>query len=299
MVYGHSTRQIVEAVEKANVTAEVPIFSAVVDTHGHSLSANASVVDEVTGDPVLYRSYRTLDTEIWIPGVAHLSGKNDSFWKSDITFLNPYDGTIHADLAYVPDDDTQDTADMMLDIDSGSAIPYVDVLGFVPEGTETKGYVVVRSRDGSPLPQIAAKTYNLALEGGTFGQNLKVFKSSDLIGEGGVGFIPGVRHTSSKADGFRTNFGLLHTGSGAAAKVEVMIYKADGTVAGARTVWLDSGEFKQIDLFNLTGLTEIVTEGSVEFRVESGGPVAVYASEVDNRTQDPVLIPAVLGIGVN
>ncbi len=259
MVYGHSTRQIVEAVEKANVTAEVPIFSAVVDTHGHSLSANASVVDEVTGDPVLYRSYRTLDTEIWIPGVAHLSGKNDSFWKSDITFLNPYDGTIHADLAYVPDDDTEDTADMTLDIDSGSAIPYVDVLGFVPEGTETKGYVVVRSRDGSPLPQIAAKTYNLALEGGTFGQNLKVFKSSDLIGEGGVGFIPGVRHTSSKADGFRTNFGLLHTGSGAAAKVEVMIYKADGTVAGARTVWLDSGEFKQIDLFNLTGLTEIVT----------------------------------------
>jgi len=259
------------------------------------------VVDEVTGDPVLYRSYRTLDSEVWIPGVAHLPGKNDSIWYSDITFLNPYDGMIEARVEYVPDDNPEDTAGVDLNIDSGDALYYVDVLGIsvVPELGETKGYVVVRSIDGSPLPQIAAKTYNLALEGGTFGQNLKVFKSSDLIAEGGVGFIPGVRHTSSKGAGFRTNFGLLNTGSDEVAKVEVTIYRRNGAVAGERTVWLDPGQFKQVDLFGLTGLTDVVTEGSVEFRVTGGGPIAVYASEVDNRTQDPVLIPAVLGIGVN
>jgi hypothetical protein len=299
MVYGNSTRQIVEVVDKAHLTADVPTFSAVVETHGNALSADASVVDEVTGDPVLYRSYRTLDSMVWIPGVARLSGKNDSSWRSDITFLNPYDNAIQADLEYVPDDVAQDGANLTLDIESGNAIPYVDVLGFVPEGIETKGYVVVRSEGDSPLPQIAAKTYNLAIEGGTFGQNLKVFKSSDLIATGGVGFIPGVRHTSSRDSGFRTNFGLLNTAPNGAAKVEVKILRTDGAVAGERTVWLDPGEFKQIDLFSLTGLTDTVTEGSVEFRVVSGGPVAVYASEVDNRTQDPVLIPAVLSIGVN
>jgi hypothetical protein len=286
--------------EKANVTTDVPIFSAVIDTNGHALSANASVVDEVTGDPVLYRSYRTLDSEVWIPGVAHLPGKNESIWWSDITFLNLYNSTILADVEYVPDDNPDGTTGMTLDIDSGDALYFVDVLGvsILPDGTESKGYFVVRSKDGSPLPQIAAKTYNLALEGGTFGQNLKVFRSSDLIPAGGVGFIPGVRHTSSKDSGFRTNFGLLNTSSGSVAKVEARIYATSGVVAGERTLWLDPGQFKQVDLFGLTGLTDTVDEGSVEFQVVSGGPVAVYASEVDNRTQDPVLVPAVIGIGV-
>jgi hypothetical protein len=34
-------------------------------------------------------------------------------------------------------------------------------------------------------------------------------------------------------------------------------------------------------------------DGTVEIRVLSGGPVAAYASQIDNRTQDPILIPAI------
>ena len=35
-------------------------------------------------------------------------------------------------------------------------------------------------------------------------------------------------------------------------------------------------------------------DGSVRIEVLSGGPVAAYASVIDNGTQDPILVPAVI-----
>jgi hypothetical protein len=48
----------------------------------------------------------------------------------------------------------------------------------------------------------------------------------------------------------------------------------------------------QDNVFNVAYLGNVDMQGSIEIEVVSGGPVAAYASIVDNQTQDPILIPA-------
>ena len=55
---------------------------------------------------------------------------------------------------------------------------------------------------------------------------------------------------------------------------------------------MEPGEFTQSNLFNTLGPGVMTMEASIEVTVISGGPVAIYASEIDNLTQDPILVPA-------
>jgi len=56
--------------------------------------------------------------------------------------------------------------------------------------------------------------------------------------------------------------------------------------------WIPPGKFVQHNIFQALGLDDQEIHASIEVHVVSGGPVAVYASEIDNRTQDPILVPA-------
>jgi hypothetical protein len=55
---------------------------------------------------------------------------------------------------------------------------------------------------------------------------------------------------------------------------------------------LSRGQFVQANIFEALGIGDQDMEASVEITVVSGGPVAAYASEIDNHTQDPILVPA-------
>jgi hypothetical protein len=141
---------------------------------------------------------------------------------------------------------------------------------------------------------MAARTFNLAAGGGTYGQGLAVFGEDDLLSPGDVGYIPGVSGSSSKTDGFRVNLGILNTRQDGGARVDIRVYDSNGAVAGELLdLWLPKGKSRLLDLFSSTGIGLQDIEVSVEVTVLNGGPVAVYASEADNRTQDPVFIPAI------
>ena len=143
------------------------------------------------------------------------------------------------------------------------------------------------------VPTVVARTYNLAPDGGTFGQNLKVFGESDLIHEGGAGFIPGVANSPATDQGFRTNVGVLNTNTQQGATISITVYDTEGAVAAyLPEYWIAPAKFIQQNIFQALGI-DMEMSASIELRVLSGGPVAAYASEIDNRTQDPILVPAV------
>jgi hypothetical protein len=156
------------------------------------------------------------------------------------------------------------------------------------------GYLIVEGFDGTPLPQIAAKTYNADPSGGTFGQNLFVFRARDLIEEGFKGYIPGVAVSASNNEGFRTNIGMLNTDDLNWTEVRMTVLNEGGEVIGdVADLWLEPGEFKQFNLAERANLPREDVDVSVKIEVLQNGPIAAYASTVDNRTQDPILIPAV------
>jgi PKD repeat protein len=295
-VPGYSTRQIVEVIEAAGILTDVNIFSVAIDTNGADLTMYASVVDNFTGDPVYVSPAGTEEVKVWIPGIAHLPGANESLWRSDITFLNETEDLISARVDYVPEVDLGYSPFMIMNIDPGNALYYVDVLGvsMLPPDTESKGYFVVTSRGDYGVPHMVARTYNLAGSGGTFGQNLKVFGDADLIHEGESGFILGVGNSPSPDTGFRTNVGVLNTDTDTGATISVTLYDTEGDiVASLSDYWIPPAKFVQYNIFQALGIDEEM-HASIEVHVVSGGPVAVYASEIDNRTQDPILVPAVV-----
>lgn len=82
---------------------------------------------------------------------------------------------------------------------------------------------------------------------------------------------------------FRTNVGLVNFGT-AAATATVIVYDAAGTEAGRTVATVGGRSLQQLPL-------AAIVSGNVESgRIEVRGPVAAYASVVDNGTQDPTYI---------
>jgi hypothetical protein len=52
------------------------------------------------------------------------------------------------------------------------------------------------------------------------------------------------------------------------------------------------GKLLQFNVFKKFRLNDITMTGSLKIEAVSGGAVAVYATEIDNRTQDSIFIPA-------
>jgi hypothetical protein len=169
------------------------------------------------------------------------------------------------------------------------------VVGFLlGDEVESKGYFVVEGLHGFDAPWVFARTYNQDGDAGSYGQNLKAFGESDLIHEGESAFVAGISNSADPLLGFRTNLGLLNTNEEAWARVIVVGYSASGTVAGQLEKYLAPGENLQFNLFNEMGLGAVSATGSIQVTATSGGPVAAFVSEIDNRTQDPVLLPAMV-----
>jgi hypothetical protein len=295
VVPAFSTRQVLRVAERANVFTDVPSFSARIDTGGAAVAGYASVVDNATGDPVYFSPSEGEDTRLWLPGAAHLTGLNDSQWRTDVTFFNGADQATTSRLDYYPETPSADHYFYeFFGVQPEASFPFKDIVQELVGDFETKGYFVLRSLDGNPVPRIAARTYNQDVAGGTFGQNLLAFGEEDLVAEGGVAFIPGVANSSSSSAGFRTNLGVINTDPDTWLSLRVTVYAEDGSVAGQRDSWsIEPGQSRQPNLFQLVGLASVEMEGSVKIEVLSGGPAAIYVSEIDNRTQDPIFIPAI------
>ncbi len=294
-VPGYSTIQVVKAAVQAGIQTAANIYSARIDTYDNEVSAYASLVDNMTGDPVLFTAYLLDDDIAYVPGLAHLPGVNDSSWRSDMTFFNPTGVPLDVLVEYVQAGGSSEAPWMEFPAMSNlSSYYFNDIVGYLlGQSAESKGYMVVSGIDGSLVPQIAARTYSEDSTSGTFGQSLKVFCSKDLVEVGQSAFIAGVSNSSDPETGFRTNLGLLNIEAEKWSEVSITLYNEDGEIAAEiESMYLEEAEFAQPNLFRILGIEDVDMTGSVEVKVLANGPVAIYASQIDNQTQDPILIPA-------
>ena len=287
---------LVGIAELAGVTAPLDLFTLEVDAHGATVHASASVVDNRTGDPVLVLEGPVDQGELLVPGVAHLPGALGSRWRTDVTLLNPGDEPLTCRLDYQPEVPLPDDHGLDVTLQAHQVLQLEDVLGsLVGADAATKGFLRLRGIGGSSAPQVAARTYNLAATG-TFGQRLEVYGPDELLGAGETRAIAGVTTGDPAGDGvgFRTNLGLANGSSTESARLLITLYGGpEGQVVGQIPYTLEPDQFVQFDPFAAVGLgSGLDAYGSIEVRVEEGGPVAAYASVVDNGTQDPILIPA-------
>jgi hypothetical protein len=294
-VRGHSTKQVNAIADWLGLESSPAPFSVRVGVDGYDVQVIATVVDNLTGDSVLYLSSFHDENMIWLVGVAGLAGANDSQWRTDLWLYNPTEDWLAGEVEFVVGDNPSDSYGFVWPtLSAHRTKQYLDIVSDELGLDEIRGYIVLTGADGGPAPQVAARTYNLdASTSGTYGLNLQAFASDDLLLPGETGYITGVSNSEDKSVGFRTNIGLLNTDRYGWTGLRITLYDIYGAEAAEPfESQIAPGKLWQFDIFKKLGLRDVTMTGSIKVEVTSGGGVAAYATEIDNRTQDSIFIPA-------
>ena len=295
LVQGNSTKQLNEIGLWLGLESDPNPFSVRVGVEGYDVEAIGTVVDNISGDSVLYLSSFHEENRIWLAGVASLEGVNGSQWRTDLWLYNPTGDWLAGQVEFVVGDNPDDIYGFEWpNLSTHRTKQYLDIVSNELNLQETRGYIVLTGADGGPAPQVAARTYNLdANTGGTNGLNLQAFASDDLLHPGDTGYITGVSNSADQSVGFRTNIGLLNTDRDGWTGVRITLYDIFGVEAAEPFESnIAPGKLWQFDVFRKLGLRDVTMTGSIKVEVTSGGGVAAYATEIDNRNQDSIFNPA-------
>lgn len=245
-----------------------------------------------------------------IPAVAHAAGANDSEFESDVRVTNTGAQTMRYQLNFTPSnvDGTQTGTSTSIEVEPGGTMALDDILSnFFGTGTAaTTGMLEIRPVTtastattglyGTATTQLvtvaSSRTYNVT-PAGTFGQFIPAVPFSQFIGRSTTSTktILSLQQIS-ESPAYRTNFGFVEA-SGTPADLLVTVFDKAGAKVGEIPISLQAGEHRQINqLLAVNHIT--LDEGRVEVEVTSpGGKVTAYASTIDNKTNDPLLVSPV------
>ncbi|HEV7920806.1 MAG TPA: hypothetical protein VGR02_08465, partial [Thermoanaerobaculia bacterium] len=242
-----------------------------------------------------------------IPAVAHADGVNSKF-QSDVRVSNTSAQVMKYSVIFTPsgEDGPQAAQTTTITIDPGQTIALDDVLrswfgsGNTSSSTgtlEIRPLTAVKATPAvgavlSTLPNLttfaASRTFN-ATANGTFGQYIPAIPYASFIGKGAD--ILTLQQIAQSA-AYRTNLGLVE-GSGQPASLLIAVFGASGQKLTEFPIDLKGGQHLQLNSFLASKNIEL-QDGRVEVRVTSpGGKVTAYASVLDQKTADPMLVTPV------
>jgi hypothetical protein len=225
-------------------------------------------------------------SQTWlVPAAASTPGVGTSNWKTQIVVTNPTGEARLARIFFVEKGASWPGAPLSgpHTIPPGGSLAIDDPLAAL---NPTSGllYVIV---DGEGMP-VTTRTYNLAGDGGTFGQGIPGI----LLNEATPATKLILPMLLSDPGRFRTNLGLVQTSAGSFA-ARVQLHAPDGTILATKGYGV-VGAFTQINnLLNDMGIGSTVVDGGwISVELLGGSPAywTTYASIVDGSTDDPTYI---------
>jgi uncharacterized repeat protein (TIGR01451 family) len=242
-------------------------------------------------------------TAVIIPSVGHLAGFG-SEWQSDIRIANITSFAKKVQLTFNPGSATsQSVRQTTVSIDPGATTAFDDILrnwyGVGTMGDSSNGVLTVQPLDAAGKPDVSvsratvasSRTYNVSSLG-TLGQFIPAVPLANFISKApGATSILALQQIA-QSDTFRTNLGLVEA-IGKPASVLVNVFNAGGSNILSLPVSLAAGEQRQLNSFLADkGIT--LTNGHIEVQATSGdGKVTAYASVIDSRSSDPLLVSGV------
>lgn len=225
-------------------------------------------------------------SQTWlVPAAASTPGVGTSNWKTQIVVTNPTTVAHDARLFFVEKGASWPGSVLSgpHTITPGGSLAIDDPLaGLNP--TSGLLYVTV---DGEGMP-VTTRTYNLAADGGTFGQGIPGILL-DTADSAPKLILPMLLSDPGR---FRTNLGVVQTSAGSIA-FRVQLHAPDGTILATKG-YGTAAAFTQINnLLNDMGIGTTVVEGGwISVQLIGGSPAywTAYASIVDGSTDDPTYI---------
>ena len=277
---------------------------------GSDVQAYVSVMDNLTGDPVLIPAVPPPTSPIFLPAVGHTPGLNGTVWRADLQITNPDGAAPHTwEIKYLPRSGTG--AFRSVTLAPQATMRMDDLLSWVFNGllsadASTSGVVRIAPADGSLVyPIVQARSFNQT-PNGTFGQNI-----TPITGNMGVAAGQGERLVltgMSSQDIARTNLGFVNLSDTSSVVFSVIFYDEGGNVLNPLdgqsnpipyTISLGVGGWDQ-DLLenrfkNTAGWPALgvnLKAISAVIQVTGGGPGTAYATVIDSQTGDPNFILA-------
>ena len=251
--------------------------------------APGRLTDNVPGVPE--SKIAAAEKTVYIPSAAHLSGAAGTNWRTDLELHNPGSSTVTATVALLEQDrDNSSPRTAQVSLEAGKSHRYEDVLTSL---FSHSGAAALRVTPAGGSLLVSSRTYN-DQPGGTYGQFVPAIAESQAFPREDTATLIQLAESGSTSTGFRTNIGLLNLGD-STLLMEVRLYSANGVALGEITVFLDPYELQQINRIFQRVTTNQVDDGFalVTAGFTGGGErFLAYASVVDNRTGDPVFIPA-------
>lgn len=245
-----------------------------------------------------------------IPSVGHLDGLA-SQWRSDVRISNTGLQKANYLLRFTPaGGDPAQAKQTQISIDAASTTALDDIVknwyGVGALGDAANGVLEIRplstAGKGGPVAEenvtvqtvASSRTFNQSA-GGTLGQYIPAVPFSAFVGQvsGGdprAGILS--LQQIAQSPSYRTNLGIVEA-SGKPATVQVNVFDAAGKNVLGFPLDLKGGEQQQLNAF-LAAKNITLADGRVEVKVTGGeGKVTAYASVLDNKTTDPLLVPGV------
>jgi uncharacterized repeat protein (TIGR01451 family) len=248
-----------------------------------------------------------------IPSVGHLDGIN-SHWQSDIRVANTASQSIHYQLTFTPDDATKGVKQTIISVDAGATTALDDIIktwyGIGSLGETANGVLEIRPLDnpakGGPANDdlsvsftttASSRTYNVASNsvGGTLGQFIPAVPFNNFVGraldQAHAATVLGLQQIAQN-DAFRTNVGVVEA---AGQPASVLISAFDSSGKKLLDFPLDLAPNQQVQLNSFLAQNKItLSDGRLEVKVTGGdGKITAYASVVDNKSGDPLLVSGV------
>ena len=258
---------------------------------GAKLLPWASVVDNVTGDPMFVTAGTPIEpgSEAWIPGAGHVNGYNGSVWRTDLELHNPGGAGATCRIELFPwNTSITSPSAITVTVPAGQSVRLADV---VLSRFGAHGGASLRVVPGGGTLMVSARTYSVG-PAGTVGQLLPALGETQAITPASPGRVLMLRQSVTRATGYRSNLGLVNT-TALQTIAEVELRDASGRLLGTLRRSLGPFESTQLNevlrLVNTLGTDDAVAVVRTD---TAGAALLAYASVVDNRTSDPVLVPA-------
>jgi uncharacterized repeat protein (TIGR01451 family) len=265
-----------------------------------SIPVSISLTTPVTGSPFSSPA----STAVVIPSVGHLAGLG-SQWQSDIRIANITALSKKVSLMFNTGSATSTAVKTTtLSIDPGATVALDDVVrnwfGPGAMGDSSNGVLTVQPLDAAGKPDVSvarstvasSRTFNASAVG-TLGQFIPAVPLANFISKAAPGATSILAlQQIAQSDVFRTNLGLVEA-IGKPVNLMVSVFNGGGSRILDLPVALAAAQQLQMNAFLADkGIT--LTNGHIEVAATSGdGKVTAYASVIDSRSTDPLLVSGV------
>jgi Leucine-rich repeat (LRR) protein len=279
--------QISQVIRSLGVTEEVASASIILSTAvpGGSFAAYASMIDNITNDP---RTLIAQKGKSWVlPSSARVFGANNALWLTDLSVTNW--GSAEAGFALHFGRHDQDGASgpsKLFTLGPGKTLSFVDVLGTLFGVDLDYGSITMLTSSTTLVMQ--GQNYTTR-SGGSYGQSVPGYDWGKMVQKDLPLTIIGIREDPS----FRTNLVLANAILDATV-ASVQLYSADGVLLGSNTYYVPAQSMTQVSsVVRALGYGGDVIGGRLVISTSAiGSYIAVYASAIDNATNDPrTLLP--------